>query len=58
MEEGAAGAAGGAGKVSPPQVEARIARSLKKPQDVTAEELATFVSRPARGGRAALRFRG
>ncbi len=44
MEEGAAGAAGGAGKVSPPQVEARIAKALKKPQDVTPAELAPFVS--------------
>jgi len=44
MEEGAAGAAGGAGKVSPPELESRIARALKKPQDVTAEELAPFVS--------------
>ena len=44
MEEGAAGAAGGAGKVSPPDAEKRIAGELKKPQDVTAEELATFVS--------------
>ncbi len=44
MEEGAAEAAGDAGKVSPPQVEARIAGALKKPQDVTPEELAPFVS--------------
>ena len=44
MEEGAAGAAGGAGKVSPPQVEARIAGALKRPQDVTPAELAPFVS--------------
>src|SRR5262245_35861938 len=47
MEEGAAGAAGGAGKVSPPEAEKRIAGDLKKPQDVTAEELAAFVSVPA-----------
>jgi tetratricopeptide (TPR) repeat protein len=44
MEEGAAGAAGGAGKVSPPEAEKRIGSDLKKPQDVTAEELAPFVS--------------
>jgi Flp pilus assembly protein TadD len=44
MEEGAAGAAGGAGKVSPPEAEKRIAESLKTPQNVTAEELSPFVS--------------
>ena len=44
MEEGAAGAAGGAGKVSPPEAEKRLAPALKKPQDVTAEELSPFVS--------------
>jgi len=44
MEDGAAGAAGGAGKVSPPELEARIAGSLKRPKDVTPEELARFVT--------------
>ena len=44
MEEGAAGAAGGAGKVSPPEAEKRIASALRKPQDVTREELSPFVS--------------
>jgi tetratricopeptide (TPR) repeat protein len=44
MEEGAAGAAGGAGKVSPPEAEKRIASELKKPQDVTAGDLAPFVT--------------
>jgi len=43
MEESADGA-GGAGKVSPPGLEARIAPALKRPQDVTAEELARFVT--------------
>jgi tetratricopeptide (TPR) repeat protein len=44
MEEGAAGAAGGTGKVSPPEAEKRIAGALKKPQDVTLEELSPFVT--------------
>ncbi len=44
MEEGAAGAAGGTGKISPPGAEARIAVALKRPQDVTPEELAPFVT--------------
>ena len=44
MEEGAAGAAGGAGKVSPPEAEKRIAGALRKPQDVTAAELSPFVT--------------
>ncbi len=44
MEEGAAGAAGGAGKVSPPEAEKRLAPALRKPQDVTGEELSPFVS--------------
>jgi len=44
MEEGAAGAAGGAGKVSPPEAEKRIASHLKKPKDVTAGEISPFVS--------------
>jgi tetratricopeptide (TPR) repeat protein len=44
MEEGAAGAAGGAGKVSPPEAEKRIGKDLKKPQDVTAADLSPFVS--------------
>jgi tetratricopeptide (TPR) repeat protein len=44
MEEGAAGAAGGAGKVSPATAEKRLAGSLRKPRDVTLEELEPFVS--------------
>ena len=44
MEEGAAGAAGGTGKVSPPEAEKRIASHLKKPTDVTAGEISPFVS--------------
>ena len=44
MEEGAAGAAGGAGKVSPPEAEKAIAALARKPQDIGAEELSPFVT--------------
>jgi tetratricopeptide (TPR) repeat protein len=44
MEEGAAEAAGDAGRVSPPEVEARLAPLRKRPQDVTPAELSRFVT--------------
>jgi tetratricopeptide (TPR) repeat protein len=44
MEEGAAGAAGGAGKVSPPEAEKRLAGLARKPQDIRAGELSPFVT--------------
>jgi Flp pilus assembly protein TadD len=44
MEDSPADAAGGAGKVSPPELEPRIAPLLKRPGDVTAKELSRFVT--------------
>jgi Flp pilus assembly protein TadD len=44
MEEGAAAGAGDTGRVSPPELEARIAPLRKRPQDVTPAELAPFVT--------------
>jgi tetratricopeptide (TPR) repeat protein len=44
MEDSPPDAAGGAGRVSPPELEPRIAPLLKKPADVTPQELSRFVS--------------
>ena len=44
MEDSPPDAAGGAGKVSPPELEPRIAPLLKRPADVTAKELSRFVT--------------
>jgi tetratricopeptide (TPR) repeat protein len=44
MEDSPPDAAGSAGKVSPPELEPRIAPLLKRPGDVTAQELSRFVT--------------
>jgi tetratricopeptide (TPR) repeat protein len=44
MEDSPPDAAGGAGKVFPPELEARVAPLLKRPGDVTPQELSRFAS--------------